>query len=108
MNKTQEFNGRATPVFLPRTMEQPMASNDQTHNVLKQQADLSVFDVKELYDLAYEYEQSDEGKFKALLSEAVKLDMAYRRQLNAKTQYKDRSKEASFKEACTTDNSQVA
>lgn len=105
MNKTQKFNGTVIPMFLPNTMEQPMASKAQTQTMQqRQQAELSVFDVKELYDLAYAYEHTDEGKFKALLSEAVKLDMDYRRQLNAKMSYKDISKEKAFQNACDIQN----
>lgn len=76
--------------------------NPTQKTVQRAQAELSVFDVKELYDLAYTYEHTDEGKFKALLNEAVQLDVAYRRQLNAKIEYKDRSKETAFNKAGET------
>jgi hypothetical protein len=94
MNNTQNFNGTIVPMFLPTSMEQPMASNNPTQ--LSKQAELSVFDVKELYDLAYDFEKSDEGKFKTLLAEAVKLDMAYRRQLQQNSTFKDTAKQKSF------------
>ena len=98
MNNTQNFNGTMTPMFLPTTtMEQPMASSNPTQ--LNKQAELSVFDVKEMYDLAYGFEASDAGKFKTLLAEAVKLDMAYRHQLAQKASFKDTAKQKSFNTA---------
>ena len=98
MNNTQNFNGTITPMFLPTTnMEQPMASSNPTQ--LTQQAELSVFDVKEIYDMAYSFENSDDGKFKALLAEAVKLDMAYRHQLAQRSSFKDPAKQKSFNTA---------
>lgn len=97
MNKTQNYNDGIVPMFLPTQMEQPMASNDQTQK--NRPAELSVFDVKELYDMAYLYETSDIAKFKALLSEAVKLDMQYRRQLSQKSMYKPHTEQKTFNEA---------
>ena len=84
-----------------------MASNHPAQD--KQQAELSVFDVKELYDMAYHFEKSDTRKFKALLAEAVKLDMEYRRQLARQAVFKDTSKQKSFNNAGdTNDTTQVA
>jgi hypothetical protein len=97
MNNTQNFNGTVIPIFLPTSMEQPMASSDLTQ--LNKQAELSIFDVKELYDLAYDFETSDKAKFKTLLAEAVKLDMAYRYQLTQKSSFKDKTKQKSFNTA---------
>ena len=104
MNNTQNFNGNTVPMFLPTNMEQPMASNDQTqqNKVQEQQAELSVFDVKELYDMAYAHQENDDAKFKALLAEAVKMDMVYRRQLASLSSYQDRSKEIAFNTAGNT------
>lgn len=107
MNNVQKFNGSVTPMFLPHNMEQPMVNKTQS-SMKTQEADLSVFDVKELYDLAYTYEHTDEGKFKALLSEAVKLDVAYRRQLSAGRVYKDTIKEKQFKDAAMDKTSKAA
>ena len=84
------FNGTVTPMFAPKTMEQPMSdnkSNKTQNNAPQTQTELSVFDVKELYDLAYSYKADDNAKFKAVLAEAVKLDMAYRRQIEKKMPY---------------------
>ena len=75
-----------------------MASNDPTQRT-KKQPEISVFDVKELYDMAYDFEKSDEGKFKTLLAEAVKLDMVYRRQLAQQAMFKDTTKKKSFNAA---------
>jgi len=47
--------------------------------------DLSFFDVKEVYDRAYDVKNTDEVIFHTLLAEAVKMDLAYRRQLRAKS-----------------------
>lgn len=78
-------------------------------NTDKMDAEISVFDVKELYDLAYaEKDNGDSGAiaFKKILAEAVKLDLAYRRQLAKKSIYKDTSKLKNFKMA--TANTKVA
>lgn len=80
------FNGTVIPMFAPNTMEQPMTNKTQ-NNASQTQTELSVFDVKELYDLAYSYKANDNAKFKAVLAEAVKLDMAYRRQIEKKMPY---------------------
>lgn len=80
------FNGTVIPMFAPNTMEQPMTTKTQ-NNAPQTQTELSVFDVKELYDLAYSYKADDNAKFKAVLAEAVKLDMAYRRQIEKKMPY---------------------
>lgn len=106
----QKFNGSVVPMFLTKDMEQPMALKAQTqeNSFQTQQAELSVFDVKELYDLAYTYETKDEGKFKALLSEALQLDVAYRRQLAAKQPYKNVSKETDFSDIAESKKTQVA
>lgn len=48
-------------------------------------AELSVFDVKELYDRAYDRKAATsemDALFKEYLSQAVKMDLAYRRQLS--------------------------
>ena len=63
---------------------------------------LSFFDVKEIYDLAYaEKENGPNGEeaFKKLLAEAVRMDIAYRRQLGKQAMYKDRTKERNFRSA---------
>ncbi len=45
--------------------------------------EISVFDVKALYDLAYT-KQSDSEEFRTIMAQAVKMDMAYRHQLKNK------------------------
>ena len=64
---------------------------------------LSLFDVKELYDQAYAEKAkgtNGEEAFKELLAEAVKMDMAYRRQLAQASSYKDKKKIKMFNAAC--------
>jgi len=97
MNKTQNYNDSIVPMFLPTQMEQPMATNDQTQKNMP--AELSVFDVKELYDMAYMHEKNDIAKFKTLLAEAVKLDIQYRRQLTQKAVYKPHTEQKTFNAA---------
>lgn len=100
----QSFRGAGVPVFLPVNMEQPMATEAKTQ---ENNAELSLFDVKELYDRAYaEKEGGAEDKFKAILAEAVKLDLAYRRQLSKNAVYKDPAQIKKFKSA--TEGSKVA
>ena len=65
--------------------------------------EISMFDVKDLYDRAYAAkEQGVRGKaiFKKLLAAAVKLDLAYRRQLAQGAMFKDKSKQINFNKAC--------
>jgi len=60
-----------------RILENLQAHNDNI-------AEISFFDVKELYEAAYaakEKTEGDLGMFQALLSEAERLDQAYRAQL---------------------------
>ena len=100
----QSFNSYFAPMFKPVVMEQPMAKEAATQSQIEEkQQKLSVFDVKELYDLAYDEKAAgcDDARFKAILAEAVKLDMEYRRQLAEKVSYKDMQKQKSFTEAST-------
>lgn len=62
--------------------------------------DISLLEVKDLYDTAYSAKEQDERIFKALLAEAVKMDLAYRRQLTKKVAYKDPKQKNTFKQAC--------
>ncbi len=70
--------------IVPLFMEQPMVKADQTPTP---NVELSIFDVKELYDRAYAME-ADNDLFRALLTEALKMDMAYRQNLKEKATYK--------------------
>lgn len=114
VKQSQRFQGISIPVFLPTKMEQPMANEAQTQvQAVPQEHDVSIFDVKELYDLAYEEKAKGEaGKdaFKKILAEAVKLDLAYRRQLAKAASYKDKTKMKKFNKATTSEGttSQVA
>lgn len=76
------------PMFLPHKMEQIMTAQAKTQAV---PAELSIFDVKELYDLAYDIKakDGDDARFKQVMAEALQLDMAYRRQLAQKIDYKE-------------------
>lgn len=56
---------------------------DQKMTTEQQNAEISVFDVKALYDMAYS-KQSDSEEFRTIMAQAVKMDMAYRRQLKNK------------------------
>ena len=99
MANTNIFRSSVVPVFMPSYMEQPMADDAAE---TEKEVILSLFDVKEIYDLAYaEKEKGAAGEeaFKKLLAEAVKMDLAYRRQLNKQAMYKDRTKERNFKSA---------
>lgn len=107
-NLTHNMNAVVVPMFMSQTMEQPMAKkNAQTQ---EQDTELSLFDVKELYDLAYNEKDkgiNGEARFKKILAEAVKLDLLYRRQLAKKATYKKKpSKIQSFNTA--NEDSRVA
>ncbi len=112
--KVQLLRGITVPMFLPTSVEQPMANDVTTpkENAV-QQAAVSLFDVKELYDLAYaEKAKGTEGvnAFKKILAEAVKLDLAYRRQLSKNSAYKDHTELKNFNNAteASTTSSKVA
>ncbi len=69
-----------------------MMTTESTENVDHSALqNLSFFDVKEVYDRAYSVKEADEVQFHALLAEAVKMDLAYRRQLREKSH--DRTQE---------------
>lgn len=71
--------------------------------------DISLLEVKDMYDKAYEVKDQNGDVFKELLAEAVKMDLAYRRQLTKKVAYKDPKQKMSFKQACQgTANAQHA
>lgn len=92
----QTFRGTMVPMFMPSNMEQPMA--EQATTQIEDQ-EVSLLDVKELYDLAYEQKGSNEENFKKILAEAVKMDLAYRRQLSKEATYKDPTKKQNFANA---------
>jgi hypothetical protein len=99
LTPAQTFRAVIVPMFKLDNMEQPMAKKATTQ---LQQAELSLLDVKELYDLAYsEKDKGAEGEaaFKKILAEAVKLDLAYRRQLTKDAMYKEPSKLKNFETA---------
>ena len=104
-NQAQNVSDTIVPMFMPANMEQPVATKAKTP---VNETELSLFDVKELYDRAYAEKNGggDEAAFKKTLAEAVKLDLAYRRQLAKAAPYKDRTKLRNFKTA--TKNAQVA
>ena len=72
------------PMFLPK-MEQSMTDNNDIYND-ENRNEISLFDVKNLYDIAYTIKDTGNEDsailFKEALSAAVKLDMVYRRQLS--------------------------
>ena len=118
VTKEQLFRSAMVPMFLPKNiktnMEQPMADDAQKNKRTQEQdATVSLFDVKELYDLAYAEKAKgaeEVDNFKKILAEAVKLDMAYRRQLTKTAVYKDQTKLKNFKSATQgkTTSSKVA
>lgn len=64
-----------------------------------QTAELSFFDIKEMYDRAYTAIEAgrDDYKAKEIMAEAIKMDMAYRCQLARKSTYKKQSRLNDFK-----------
>lgn len=72
------------PMFQPNI-------KDKQDNVMANKKEISVFDVKELYDAAYEaqeYGAKGEDSFQALIAKAVQMDMEYRQQLAKKTNFR--------------------
>jgi len=69
-------------------MFQPKAIEKMTTQTNTEQKEISVFDVKELYDAAYaakEYNAKNEATFQELMAKAVQMDLEYRRQLSQKS-----------------------
>lgn len=73
-----------TPMFSPAVKREFMAQQATT------QKEISVFDVKELYDIAYDHKANGASaeKFQALMADALQMDMAYRRQLAKNNPYR--------------------
>ncbi len=88
------------PMFKPKPLQE--AAEKGTKQPLKD-SEYSFLDVKEIYDQAYERraEYGEDAAFKELLAQAVKRDMAYRRQLNARASYKERTTIKSFQKTNT-------
>jgi len=86
------FSPSVPPVFVPAPEEvtQPQAQSNA--------AEISVFDVKELYDRAYDALNAgrDDYKAKEMMAQAIKMDMAYRCQLARKNTYQTRSQMHDF------------
>lgn len=95
----QSFNGVIMPIFKPVHTEKSMAQEAKTQGKTDEKHQkLSVFDVKALYDLAHTQQSGgcSDDEFKAILAEAVKLDMEYRRQLLEQATYKDNKQQRAF------------
>ncbi|MEM6811686.1 MAG: hypothetical protein AAF549_04380 [Pseudomonadota bacterium] len=91
VNKLQpvlNFRSTVVPMFLNKMGRAMKKSAGQ--EIEEAQQELSFLDVKAVYDEAYSFKdkgpQSQE-RFKFLLAEAIKLDMAYRLQLKKKAGY---------------------
>lgn len=81
---TTQHKNVVVPMFIEENIEARMVDNKTNEEI---SYEISLFDVKELYDLAYS-KDSDSSAFKAIMAEAVKMDMAYRQQLSANKAYK--------------------
>lgn len=88
------------PMFTPKPLQEAV---DKGNKQPLKGTEYSFLDVKEIYDQAYERraECGEDAAFKELLAQAVKRDMAYRRQLNARASYKERTTVKSFKNTNT-------
>jgi hypothetical protein len=91
------FQEVCVPMFLEGKAGKKMSDITKNDSV---NYEISLFDVKELYDLAYS-KQSDSDAFKAIMAEAVQMDMAYRQQLAENASYK--GPYASYDEVKTDD-----
>lgn len=86
-NKLMNIDTQAnniTPMFKP-------VFSEKQENIMANKEEISVFDVKELYDAAYaaqEYGAEGEEIFQSLIAKAVQMDMAYRQQLAKKTNFR--------------------
>jgi len=74
------LNFRAVTVPIFAVDEKNIVVCEDTMEIKTDEQEICVLDVKELYDAAYDA-KGDDIRFKALMAEAVKLDMAYRKQL---------------------------
>ena len=79
-----EFRNVVVPMFQTPTETAMTEQNDSTAST--NQNEISIFDVKALYDAAYEIKdkghENSAHEFKEALSKAVQMDMEYRRQLS--------------------------
>lgn len=84
MQKVNTTANNLIPMFKPEFEE-------KQSDIMANEKEISIFDVKELYDAAYEaqeYGAKAEESFQALIAKAVKLDMEYRQQLAKKTNFR--------------------
>lgn len=91
MTKEYTTADNIIPMFQP-------VFEEKKENIMATQKEISVFDVKELYDRAYaaqEYGSNEQDSFQTLIAKAVQLDMAYRQQLAKKTNFRYVSRPAS-------------
>ena len=88
-NNNGAQDGTFPPVFAPAPKATPKVD----------QATLSFFDIKELYDRAYEALNAGRTDYKAkeMMALAIKMDMAYRCQLARKSSYKKCSQLEDFR-----------
>jgi hypothetical protein len=105
---SQHFWSVVVPLF-GQNVEKLLEQQTENRQYIVQE--LSVFDVKELYDHAYA--EKDKGPqfyngFRQLLAKAVKLDMEYRRQLRAQQRAKNAPATHEEKDKNATGKSQVA
>lgn len=77
------FQPVVVPMFAETQKGNKMVDKPQESKGLQE---ISLFDVKELYDLAYS-KPTDSDEFKSIMADAVKMDMAYRRQLQENSKY---------------------
>ncbi len=83
MNINTQANN-ITPMFKP-------VFEEKQDNIMANKENISIFDVKELYDAAYEaqeYGAEGETMFQTLIAKAIKMDMAYRQQLAEDTNFR--------------------
>lgn len=102
LGKTK-FKNVVVPMFIEENIEANMVDKTTNEEI---NYEISLFDVKELYDRAYS-KDSDSDAFKTIMSEAVKMDMAYRRQLAENKAYKSPFDTYNKKQTPLTENKAV-
>jgi hypothetical protein len=84
MTQADTMASNIIPMFKPDFEE-------KQDDIMANKKEISIFDVKELYDAAYEaqeYGAKGEESFQRLIAKAVQMDMEYRQQLAKKTNFR--------------------
>ena len=98
MRHTKHNIENFVPVFAIKDISLEREDNSDA-DVQSDTAQVSFFDIKEMYDIAYNAinEGRSDYKAKEMMAQAIKMDMAYRCQLARQSKYKKQSQMNDFR-----------